>query len=100
MLDVDPTREGAFEITDQVLEGQWALPRISAKNIQELLRFLAKPAARDFSGVLLRLPGENDPPGSRSLYQPGFSDVLLSGVRSPLRIDSRIPGIARRYSVS
>ena len=96
MMNVDPARESAFKIADQLLERRRAPPRISAKDHEQSLGLLAKPAPRDFSGVLLRLSREYDPPEGGGFYQPGFSEVLLSGVRSPLRIDSRIPGTLRR----
>ena len=100
MLDVDSPREGALEVADQLFKGRRALSWIPAEEFQQLLRFLAKPAPRDFSGVFLGLSCEHDPPGGTGFYQPGFSEVLLSGVRSPFRIDSLMPGIARRYRVS
>lgn len=96
MLNVDSTRERAFKVANELFEGRWRLPGIPPEQLQQLLRLLAKSAARDLPRVLLSLPCEYDPPGSRGLYQPGFSEVLLIGVRSPFRIDSRMPGIARR----
>jgi hypothetical protein len=34
MLDVDPPREGAFEIADQLFVGRRSLPRIPAEDFQ------------------------------------------------------------------
>src|SRR5262245_37762984 len=94
MLNVDSPREGALEVADQLFEGRRSLARITADNVQQGLGLLAKPAPRDLPRVLLRLSREYDPPGGGGFYQPGFSEVLLSGVFSPFRIDSRIPGTA------
>jgi hypothetical protein len=96
MLDVDPARVSSFEVTDQFLEGWRALSRIAAEDLQEFLRFFAKSASREFPSVFLGLPRKDQPPTGCGLYQPGFSDVLLIGVRSPFRIDSRMPGIESR----
>jgi len=96
MLDVDTPGAGAGQIADQLFEGWGALPWILPKQLDELLRFVPEPAASDFPGVFLRLGREDDAPGARRFYQPGFSDVFESEVRSPLRMDSRIPGIDRR----
>jgi hypothetical protein len=55
-----------------------------------------KVAGRQFLGVLLGLPGVEKPPA----HQLSSVVDLLSGSFSPLRIDSRIPGIERRWRVS
>lgn len=96
MLDVDAAGVSTGEIPDELFEGRRAYPRIGAKNIEQLFRFVAKAAVGDLSGILLRLLREYDPPRSRGFYQPAFSDVFERGVRKPLRIDSRMPGIDRR----
>lgn len=100
VLDVDPTGIGALEVPDQLFKRRRALPRIPVENIEKPFGLVAKSATGDLMGVFLRLSGKDDLPWNCRVYQPGFSDVLESGVRSPFRIDSRIPGIARRYKVS
>ncbi len=96
MLDVDPSRVGASKVADEFLESRLLPPGIRSENLEELLGLFAQAAGREFPGVFLRLLGEDDLPGPRFVYQPGRFDVLESGVRIPLRIDSRIPGMERR----
>ena len=96
MLDVDSSRAGTREIADKLLEPRRLPPGICSENLDEFLGLFAQAAGRKFSGVFLRLPGEDDLPDPGFVYQPGRFDVLESGVRIPFRIDSRIPGIERR----
>jgi len=96
VLDIDAARISAGEVADQFLEGRRSPSGILSKNLEKFLGFPSEPAAGDLSRVLLRLLGKYNPPGGRSVYQPGFADVFDSGVRNPFRIDSRIPGIDSR----
>ena len=100
MLNVDPARTGAREIANEFLETRRRLSRILPQNLEKLLGLLLEPAAREFAGVSLRLTRKDQAPGTRAALQPGFAKVLERGVASPWRIDSRMPGIESRYSVS
>lgn len=96
MLNVDTPGPGAREVTDQLLEGRRALPRIPAQDFEQFFDFPSQPASGDLAGVPLGLLREDDQPSRRWRYHPGFSDVSDSGVRRPFRIDSRIPRIESR----
>lgn len=100
VLNVDAARIGPREISHQLFKARRTLKWILTKNVEQFLRVIAKTAAGDLVCVLLRLGSEDDSPVLGSLYQPGFSEVFASGVRRPLRIDSRMPGTERRYRVS
>lgn len=96
MLDVDAAGICTCEVADQFLEGGRALPRIPAQDVEQLFGFIPQTAPGDLPGVFLSLFCEADPPRRSGRYHPGFSEVFESGVRSPFRIDSRMPGIERR----
>ncbi len=96
VLDVDAAGEGACEIADQPFEGRGTLPRICAQDLDQILGFVPKTTSGELAGVFLSLPREDNSPGACGLYQPGFSEVFERGVRRPVRIDSRMPGIESR----
>lgn len=96
VLDVDSSREGAREVTHELLKSRRLPPGIRPKDLEKFFGLFAQTAGRELPCVFLRLFGENDLPGARFVYQPGRFEVLESGVRIPFRIDSRIPGIERR----
>lgn len=93
MLNRYATRERAGEISRELLEGRRAPERICG---EELLSPGAQTGGGELAGVLLSLPRENDAQRRERRYQPGFSEHFEIGVRIPLRIDSRIPGIWSR----
>ncbi len=96
VLYVDASRVSPGEIANELFEPRRLLQGIPTKDSQQFFGLCPQTAGREFPGVFLRLPGEDDLPGPRLVYQPGRLDVLGSGVRIPFRIDSRIPGIERR----
>ena len=98
MLNVDPSRAGAVEITHQLLEGRRALERVTGKQLEELLDLRSEWRPRGLARVLLRRRSEHNPP--RGIYQPGFVAHLPTDVWRPLRMESRIPGIDSRYRLS
>ena len=96
VLDVDAARIGTIQIADQFFIRRGELERIFGEDIKQLLSLGLKPRSGNFSTILLRMLRKNDLP----LHHPGFSLHFSTGVFSPFRIDSRIPGIERRYRVS
>jgi len=96
VLDVDSSREGAREVSHELFESGWLLAGIRPEDFEELFGLFTETAGSKLPCVFLRLPRKDDLPGPGFVYQPGRFEVLERGVRNPLRIDSRIPGIERR----
>lgn len=96
MLDVDPSRIGAVEVSDQLFIGRRVPERVAFKNRQERLRLRLQPGSRQLFGILLRLFGLNERPS----HQSSSLAHSLTGVAGPSRIDSRVPGTDRRTRVS
>ena len=96
MLDRDAARVRAGEISHELFERRRPSERIRREELQKFLGSGAETRGRELTGVLLGLLRENDTPGRARRYQPGFSEHFEIGVRMPLRIDSRIPGIWSR----
>ena len=92
VLDIDPARPRAIEISDQLLICWRALKRILLQNLKQAFCLGPKIAGRQLLGVLQGLLGVIELPGHQVI---SVLD-LLNGSRNPLRIDSRIPGIDRR----
>jgi hypothetical protein len=69
---------------------------ILGKDVKQLFGFLPQARCCNLPGVPLRLLGINNPPP----YHPGFSLHFSTGVLRPLRMDSLIPGMDKRYKVS
>lgn len=96
MLDVDPSRIDAVEVSDQFFMGRRVPERVAFKNRQERLRLLLQPGSRQLFGILLRLFGLNEHPS----HQSSSLAHSLTGVADPSRIDSRVPGTDRRNRAS
>ncbi len=94
MLDVDAAGAGARQIAHEVFERRRGLSRVLPQDVEELLGIRAQARVRELASVFLRLFREDDAPGRR--YQPGFSEVLETGVFRPRRIDSRMRGMESR----
>lgn len=93
VLNIDAPRVGAFEVAKKLFKWWWPLERVSGKQCEELFGFRAKTSRGEATGVFLGLPSEYHLPRR---HQPGSFLHLSTGVDSPLRIDSRMPGIDRR----
>ncbi len=96
MQKVDPPGIGTRQISNQFLMGRWVLERIHRDDVKKALGLGFQIRGRNAPGVLLGLAGVDDGPA----HQPGWVDALPSGSAMPLRMESRIPGIETRYSVS
>jgi len=93
MLDIDPAGVGAFQITKKLLEGRWLLEGISGKQREKLFGLRAETRGCKPASILLRLPGKDNLP---RLHQPGSFSHSSTGVASPSRTDSRMPGTDSR----
>ena len=69
---------------------------ILREDVEQPLRLRPEIRGRDLPRILLRLLREDNGP----THQPGLLEALLSGSAIPLRIETRIPGIEMRWSVS
>ena len=96
VLDVDAAGVRTGQIADEFFVGRRVLKRVPGKDFEEALRLGLEVGRRDFLRVLPGLLGVNEGP----VHQPGVLEDLLSGSARPLRMESRIPGTERRYSVS
>lgn len=96
VLNGDATGISSRKVSDQLFKGWGCLKRIFRENFKQFFGFLSQACCRNFLCVLLSFPGIDNPP----LYHPGFSLHFLTGVLSPFRMDSLMPGIDKRYNVS
>lgn len=96
VLDIDAARKCPGQIAHEFFVWRRILKRILREDVEKPLRLRPEIGRRDFPRVLLRLLREDD----RPVHQPGLLDALLSGSAIPLRMESRIPGIETRCSVS
>lgn len=92
MLDVDAPRVRARQVADQLFERRRILEWILLEDFERRLGFGSEPGCRQLLRVFLRLLREDELPA----YQASFFDSLRTGVLSPARMDSRIPGIDSR----
>lgn len=92
VLDVDPAGAGAGQIADQLFKRWWVLKGVACDEGQQPFRLGAEAGCRELLGVFLGLSCEDKRPG----YHFSLVRHLLTGVFSPFRIDSRIPGTDRR----
>ena len=100
VLNRDPARQGAGQVSDEFFETRRLSVRVSAEKLQQSFGLRSKAGAIQLASVLLSLLGEDDAPVRVRRYQPGFSEHLEIGVRNPRRIDSLMRGIDSRWSVS
>ncbi len=96
MLDIDPSRGGATQISYKLLIGRGSLKRICFKYSEEFLGFWFQTSRRKFPGILLSLFRVN----KRPFHQESPVEHFPTGVLRPRTIDSRILGIDSKYSVS
>jgi len=92
MVDVNPPRIGPGQVAHQLFERRRVLKRVLLQDGQQFLGLGAQPGRRQLLGVLLSLLRVGELPD----YQDSFLASFLVGVLSPLRMDSRMPGIDRR----
>jgi len=92
VLDIDPARPRAIEISDQLLICWRALKRILLQNLKQAFCLGPKIAGRQLLGVLQGLLGVIELPGHQAISVL----ALPNGSLNPFRMDSRIPGIDRR----
>jgi hypothetical protein len=85
------------KIADKLLVRWGYLVRILRENMKKSLSFSFQACSSDSCGIFLRLFRVYNSPLS---YHPGFSLHFSTGVLSPLRIDSLMPGTERRYRLS
>lgn len=92
VLDINAARVSAGEVSDQFFVGREFFVGIPFQDFQKF--FGLRPQARKgkFLGVFLSLLREDESPSHHLRAVSHF----LTGVLSPFRIDSRIPGIDRR----
>lgn len=96
MLDIYPSRACAGEITQKFLIWRGSLVGVFPENPNQMRCLRFQTGTCYFLGILLCLFGEYDFPG----HQSTSSSHASTGVSSPSRIDSRMPGIDARNKVS
>lgn len=96
VLDVDPARIGSRQVANQFLKGRRSLLRILCQSGKQEFRLRLETGSRQLFRILLRLPRKDDPP----THQRSSGAQASTGVVRPFRIDSRIPGIESKWSVS
>jgi len=89
VLDIDPSGIGTGEIADELFVGWRVLKRIIRQYIQKKLRLGFQTSARNLLGVLLGLFCED----KLIFHQSSFLAHSDTGVASPTRMDSLMPGI-------
>ena len=88
VLDVDSAGAGAGQVADESLVPRRGLVGILAQNVEEPLSLRLEARAGELLRVPPRLAGVDEPPA----HQSSSSEHFSTGVLSPLRIDSLIPG--------
>ena len=96
MLDVDPSGVGACQIADKFFVRRVRLIRVCTQKLDQLLCFGFQSRRCQILGIFLGLPDEDNLP----TYQSGSLQHSSTGVAKPSRIDSLMPGIDSKYSVS
>lgn len=96
VLDVGPARICARQIADEFFRRCWGLVWIVSEDIQKRFRFGTEADGSRLFNVLQSLCRVDDLPHYQSISREHSS----SGVASPSRMDSRMPGVLERYSVS
>ena len=92
VLDVDAAGIRAGKIADELFIWGRSLEGILTKDGQQGFSFGTQPRRGEFLGVFLGLACEDDLPR----YHANFSRHRDTGVFSPRRMDSRMPGIDTR----
>lgn len=96
VLDSDPAREGAGEVSNESLVRRGILIGILFEDFKKALGLRFESGTRQLLGITSGMTGVDKLPS----YQSSFSWHFSTGVFKPLRIEARIPGMAFRYSVS
>lgn len=96
VLNIDAPRKRAGEIAHQLPVRRRSLKRIPGQYFQQAFHLRSETGCADLFRVFLCLSGVNNRPA----HHPGFLDAFRSGSANPFRIDCRIPGMERRWSVS
>lgn len=92
VLDVDPARVRAAQVTDELLERRRRAERILFERAEKRLRFGSESGGRQELRVLLRSLRVDEPPA----HQSSLSSSESTGVAMPSTIESRMPGIETR----
>ena len=92
VLDGDPAGVRTGEVADEFFIRGRGPVGILTKHGQQDFGFETQPRRGELPGVFLGLAREDDLPG----YHANFSRHRETGVFSPRRIDSRMPGIETR----
>jgi hypothetical protein len=93
VLDVDAAGICSFKITLKLLKWRRVLERVIRQQCEQLFGLRSKAGRGKTASILLSLFGVDDLPRRR---QPGSFSHSSTGVASPSRMDSRMPGTDRR----
>lgn len=96
VLNIDSSGIGTSKIADELLVRGRILEWIIDQNIQKQLRLRFQTSTCKLLRVLLRLFREDE----EVFHQSSFLAHASTGVASPERMDSRIPGIETKYRLS
>ncbi len=96
MLDIDPPRAGASEVSYQFLVCRRGSIGVFSENLEQSFRLGLKAGLGELPCIFLGLLGKHQSPAHHS----SSASHCSTGVSSPLRMDSRIPGRDARYRVS
>ena len=92
VLDVDPARVGSGEIPEELLASRRRAKGIPFKYLEQTQRAFLQTGAGELLCVALRVLGVDEV----VTHQLSSASQRLTGVFSPLRIESAIPGTDRR----
>ena len=92
MVDVDAAGICARQIADQLFKGRVSLKWVLFQHCKKLLRFFLQSGGGQLLGISLRLFGVDEAPFHHLRFLAHFS----TGVFSPFRMDSLMPGIESR----
>ena len=96
MLNIDSSGARSRKVSDKLLIRRWDFVGIFGENFEEFLCLGLKTRPRKLFRIAPGLMGID----KRPAHQSRSALHLSAGVFNPLTIDSRIPGIDVRYSVS
>lgn len=96
MLDVDPAGTSSSEIAHKLLKRWRRLKWVFSHELRQFLCFLLQSSISGLTRIFPSLLGENDSPA----HQSSRSEHALMGIFNPSRMDSRIPGIDSKKTVS
>lgn len=96
VLNVDTARIGAREITDQLFVWGRILVGTAFDDLEQFLRLFLKPGCCELLSVFLGLLGIDELPSQQS----NSFEQESRGSSMPAMMDSRMPGMESRNSVS